>query len=166
MADIMSFLPPFEGWLPKWLLLVSIISIGNSIQAYTTLTYTARLYNPNPNNALPPSNISAYMPASLCAPASKDKSEIPSQVTPLSARKFGTWTLLTSIVRLYVAFHINEPAFYQLGAATYIVAFVHFFSEWRVFGTTRWGVPLAGPVAVSTASLAWMWMQKDFYLGQ
>ena len=92
--------------------------------------------------------------------------EIPSQVTPLSGRKFGTWTLLTSIVRLYAAYHINEPGMYTLGMWTYGVAWMHFMGEWWVFGTTRWGKPLAGPVIVSTTSLVWMFLQKDYYLSQ
>jgi len=112
---------------------------------------------------VPPSNIALYTRAPV---ARKSPSEIPSLVTPLSARTFGTWTFLTSLVRLYVAYHINEVAFYNLGMWTYAIAFGHFASEAWVFGSTRWGVPLAFPVGVSTISMVWMWTQREFYLGQ
>lgn len=53
---------------------------------------------------------------------------------------------------------------YQLAMCTYGVAWMHFMSEWCVFGTTRWGKPLAGPVIVANASLVWMWMQWGWYV--
>lgn len=142
-STLLSYLPPAEGLLPKWLLFVAIISIGNSIQAYTTLTFTSRVYNPSPIDPPP---------------------AIPKHVTALSSRTFGTWTLLTSLVRLYAAYHINEPAMYQLAMWTYAVAWAHFMSEWWVFGTTRWGKPLAGPVLVANTSLLWMLMQWGWYV--
>jgi hypothetical protein len=46
----------------------------------------------------------------------------------------------------------------------YAVAFAHFTSEWVVFGTTRWGLPLAGPVCISTGTLLWMVMQWNAYV--
>ena len=60
-------------------------------------------------------------------------------------------------MRLYAAYNIDNPAFYQLAYWTYLVAFGHFMSEWFIFGTCRWGKPLAGPVVVSTGTLVWMW---------
>jgi hypothetical protein len=53
---------------------------------------------------------------------------------------------------------------YQLAMWAYVCAFGHFMSEWQVFRTTRWGLPLAGPVLISTGTLAWMFMQKDAYV--
>ncbi|KAJ4291834.1 ergosterol biosynthesis protein [Kalmusia sp. IMI 367209] len=164
-SDLSSYLPPFEGLLPKWLLLVSIISIANSVQAYTTIHYAARVYNPNKtSDSLVPSNITQY--TSPANPTPLKPGEIASQVTPLSGRKWGTWTALTGLVRLYAAYHINEQAMYELGMWTYGVAWVHYMSEWWWYGTTRWGAPLAGPVVISTGSLVWMWLQREFYLGQ
>lgn len=129
--------------MPKWLLFVALISTANSLQAYTTLTFTSRVYNPTPIDP-PPTT--------------------PKHVTALSSRTFGTWTLLTSLVRLYAAYHINEPAMYQLAMWTYGVAWLHFMSEWLVFGTTRWGRPLAGPVLVANGSLIWMLLQWGWYV--
>lgn len=68
------------------------------------------------------------------------------------------------MIRLYAAYNINNPAFYQLAMWSYVVAWAHFMSEWFVFRTTRWGKPLAGPVIVSTTSLVWMWLQWGWYV--
>ncbi|KAF2475714.1 Erg28-like protein [Lindgomyces ingoldianus] len=154
-----SHLPPFEGLLPKWLLLVSVISVANSIQAYSTLSYTQRVYS----SVIAPSPPSGGLSRTLKQPSASSP-ETSSPVTPLSARTFGTWTFLSSIIRLYAAYHINDPLIYQLALWTYAIAWGHFMSEWWIFGTARWGAGLAGPVFVSTGSLAWMWLQKDFYV--
>ncbi|KAH8752347.1 Erg28 protein [Hyaloscypha finlandica] len=145
IGAIQSLLPQHEGLLPKWLLFVAITAFGNTIQSYTTLSFTSRVYGgptsfptvPNPTPTTPPS--------------------LNRQVTPLSSRTFGTWSLIQAFVRLYAAYNIDNPAFYQLAYLTYLVAFGHFMSEWFYFGTCRWGKPLAGPAVVSTGTLVWMW---------
>ncbi|KAL8900981.1 MAG: hypothetical protein Q9192_000804, partial [Flavoplaca navasiana] len=109
---------------------LSVVSIGNSVQSYLTTSYTRRVYS---------------------APETT--------VTPLHARTFGTYTALASIIRLYAAYNITDPMLYQLAIWTYIVALGHFYSEWLVFGTARWGKGLAGPVIISVSSLAWMVVQ-------
>lgn len=53
---------------------------------------------------------------------------------------------------------------YQLAIWAYIVAFAHFGSEWAVFKTTRWGLPIAGPIFISTGTLVWMFTQWDAYV--
>ena len=78
---------------------MSVISLGNSIQAYISLAGSREVYAGKPNR-------------------SKG-----SQVTGLSARTFGTWTALSSVVRLYGAYNINEPLIYQLCLWTYGIAF-------------------------------------------
>lgn len=123
---------------------VAIISIGNSIQAYSTLSYTRRLYA-GPGDA-------------------KTSEAINSSVTPLSARTFGTWTFMVSIVRLYAAYHINEAAWYQVAFWTYLVAFGHFMSEAAVYKTARWRGPWLAPSLVATSSLIWMTMQYSYYV--
>lgn len=87
-----------------------------------------------------------------------------STTTPLSARTFGTWTFLSAIIRFYAAYDIQNPALYQLALCSYLVAMMHFVSEWFVFGTARWGKGLAGPVFVSVGSVVWMVMQWGFYV--
>ncbi|RPB21795.1 Erg28-like protein [Terfezia boudieri ATCC MYA-4762] len=135
MDTLLSLLPG-PGLLPKWLLLVSTIAIGNSIQSYLTLSYTKRVY------AL-----------------GGDK------VTPLSSRTFGTWTFLAALIRFYTAYHITNPECYALCQWSYFLAFAHFFSEWLVFKTAVLNEGLIGPVVVSTISMAWMWAVKGEYLG-
>ncbi|KUJ10520.1 ergosterol 28 [Mollisia scopiformis] len=146
LTQFTSYLPQHPGLLPQWLLLVSIISVGNSIQAYSTLEFTSQVYagwSSHPGQT----------PSSTTSPA-----------TPLSSRTFGTWTLIQSIVRMYAAYNIDNPQIYQMAVLTYVVAWLHFMSEWWVFGTARWGRGLAGPVVVATGSLAWMWMQWGYYV--
>lgn len=82
----------------------------------------------------------------------------------LSARTFGTWTFLSAVVRLYAAYNITDPLIYQLAVWTYGIAFGHFVTEWLVFGTAKWGAGLAGPVFVSTGTLAWMVTQWGWYV--
>ncbi|KAH7063980.1 ergosterol biosynthesis protein-like protein [Paraphoma chrysanthemicola] len=142
-SAITSLLPHTPGLLPKWLLFTALISVGNSIQAYTTLKFTSRVYNPTPIDPPP---------------------TVPKHVTALSSRTFGTWTFLAAVIRLYAAYNITNGAVYQLAIWAYVCAFVHFTSEWTVFKTTRWGMPLAGPVFISTGTLFWMFTQWDAYV--
>jgi len=137
MDQIISLLP--EGLLPKWILIVSAVSVANSIQTYSTLHFTQRVYTgAKGSNASP--------------------------VTALSSRTFGTWTFLSAIIRLYASLDISNPKLYQLAFISYAVAFGHFLSEWLIFKTTTFGAGLAGPVFVSTGSMIWMLMQWDYYV--
>ncbi|KAK9388555.1 Erg28 like protein-domain-containing protein [Lipomyces mesembrius] len=138
MSEYMKYLPQATGLLPKWLLFISVVSAFNSAQSYFGgLKLTRRVYEGNP-----------------------------AQVTELSARTFGTWTFLTALVRLYGAYHINNPVVYDITYATYIVAFMHFSSEWIIYKTAKFGKGLAGPLIVSTTTLVWMTLQKSYYLNQ
>lgn len=137
-----SFLPGTAqgGYLPHWLLFISVVSIFNSIQTYQSkdLALTKKVYD----NAAP------------------------GQVTNLSARTFGTWTLVASIVRAYGAYFLyNNRAVYELVLWTFVVAGGHFISEWLYYRTIKFGKGLAGPLVVSTVSFTWMVLQRDFYLG-
>ncbi|KZF25378.1 ergosterol 28 [Xylona heveae TC161] len=135
-----AYLPPHTGLLPKWLLLISVVSVANSVQTYLTLNYTQKVYEGSP------------------------KTGSKSPVTPLSARTFGTWTFLSSIIRLWAAYNIDNPQVYQLALWTFGVALGHFSSEWLVYGTAKWGKGLAGPAFVSTGTLLWMVSQWSYYV--
>ena len=119
------------------------MAVGNSIQAYSTLLYTQQVYC-GTSSSNPPSK---------------------SPANALSSRTFGTWSLLSAVVRLYAAYNIDDPVVYQLAFWTYAIACAHFFAEWQIYRTTAWGRGLAGPILVSTSSLIWMWVQKDRYVG-
>jgi hypothetical protein len=72
------------------------------MQAYTTLTYTAQVY---------------------AGPPEKANSKNASPVTPLSGRTFGTWTMITAIVRFYAAYHLDDNSWYDLATWTFVVRF-------------------------------------------
>ncbi|KAI5365916.1 putative cation/H+ exchanger, sodium/solute symporter superfamily [Septoria linicola] len=125
MSSLTAYLPQHEGYLPKWLLFIAIVSIGNTIQCYRSLSGSKEVYSGRPYKT--------------------DKN--PSPVNELSARTFGTWTALSSVVRLYAAYNISDPKVYELCLWTYGIAFAHFLTEWLAFGSAKWGRGLASPVA-------------------
>ncbi|KAF2152094.1 ergosterol 28 [Myriangium duriaei CBS 260.36] len=135
LSSITAYLPPAEGLLPKWILFLAVVSIGNSFQAYASLGPTRKVYA-GPRSA----------------------------VNPLSARTFGTWTFISAVVRLYAAYNINDRAWYNVAMWVFGAAWGHFVSEWLVFRTAAWGKGLAGPVIISSISLVWMFLQKGFYV--
>ncbi|KAL9624456.1 MAG: hypothetical protein Q9160_001419 [Pyrenula sp. 1 TL-2023] len=139
-----SYLPPTPGLLPKWMLLAAIAALGNCIQSYTTVAYTRRLYAPTKAHSEP----SSPNP----------------EVTRLSGRTFGTWTFLSTIVRLYAAYNIEDRRFYELALWTYIIAFAHFFSEWAIFKNARLWSPWALPASIASGTAVWMLLVWDDYV--
>ncbi|RAK99219.1 Erg28 family protein [Aspergillus ibericus CBS 121593] len=139
MDTLLSYLPPFEGLLPKWLVLVSVISAANSIQAYRSESYAADLYNAKSADGRPPTN-------------------------PLSSRTFGTWTFLSSVVRMYAAYNITNPAVYDLAIWTFGLALVHFVGEWLGFGSAQLKGRFVSPLIVASSTLTWMLTQREGYL--
>ncbi|KAK8244552.1 ergosterol 28 [Phyllosticta capitalensis] len=135
MSSLLSYLPQAEGLLPKWLFLIGITAVGNLVQAYKTLQFTAQVY------------------------MSPDE-----RVNPLHSRTFGTWTLLQGLVRLYASYHVHEAGWYQLALITNVVAMWHFGSEWLLFGSVKWNKGLAAPVTVSVLTTAWMLLQYSEYV--
>lgn len=129
-----DYLPTAPGYLPKWIFFISVVAIFNSIQSYTNLALTKKVY------------------------ANKS-----TEVTPLSARTFGTWTLVSSIIRAYAAYHINDVHVYNLCIVSYIIALWHFGSEWLIYKTCKFDKGLFGPLIVSTLSISWMIAQKEYY---
>jgi len=135
--DIWSYLPTGPGYLPPFLLFLSVVSIGNSIQTYLTTHFNKRIYSGQPF-----------------------------QINGLSSRTFGTWTTLAAIVRFYAAYNISNQPLYDVTIATYLVAGFHFYSEWLYFGTARLGDGLTGPLIAATAGGIWMLSQREYYLSQ
>lgn len=139
MLSIPSILPnPIKsGSLPYFLYFIGAVSVFNTVQTYLSpdLKMTKKVY--------------------LKAPEG--------QVTNLSARTFGTWTILTAVVRLYGAFYLQNAQIYELCQFTFLVAFGHFFSEWLIYGTCKMDKGLLGPAIVSTVGTTWMYLQKDYY---
>jgi hypothetical protein len=132
-----------------------------------TLHYSRRLYNGRflPNTNLPPAT-DTYNPKDsvkkLVSAHANPKAE--DQCTPLAARCFGTWTLLTSIMRLYAAYHLDVAPVYNMAYWTYLVAFGHFVSELLYFKSMTLGVPQMFPLTLATTALIWMPLVRDHYV--
>jgi hypothetical protein len=82
----------------------------------------------------------------------------------LAARLFGTWTFLTSLVRLYAAYHLDLAPMYTLAHWTYIVALGHFASEYFYYKSMTLGVPQLFPFTFATVGVVWMTLVRDFYV--
>lgn len=85
-------------------------------------------------------------------------------VSSLQSRTFGTWTTLSSVVRLYAAYNIHNKVAYELCMATWLIALAHFASEWLVFGTAKMSRGLASPLLVAGVSGAWMILCREEYV--
>ncbi|KIW66482.1 hypothetical protein PV04_05815 [Phialophora macrospora] len=144
-----SLLPQSEGYLPLYILFVGVTAIGNAIQCYFTMSYTQRLY---------PGPVSSSQIKDKANPATT------SPATPLSTRTFGTWTVAVGIVRVFAAYHINEPAWYQMQALTNVIGLVHFGLEAFVYKTTRPSGPWLAPVTVALIGFGWSIAQYGFYV--
>ncbi|KAH8100102.1 Erg28 like protein-domain-containing protein [Cristinia sonorae] len=132
---LLSFLPQSAGWLPKWQLFIATVAFFNTIQNFTTLKFTRRVY-----------------------------SKKVAEVTPLQARTFGVWTLLSAAVRFYAAYHIHEKSVYDITLISYLIAFGHITSELLIFGSAGIAFPSLSPLIVSSVSLLWMFSQYEFYV--
>ncbi|SPN98490.1 probable ERG28 - involved in synthesis of ergosterol [Cephalotrichum gorgonifer] len=169
LSTLSSWLPPNTGILPYYMALLSVVSIGNSIQNLLTLHYTRRAYNGlfirNPSlpaasaTFVPEDSVNKLVPAP--SPTHKGAAD---QVTPLAARLFGTWTLLASIVRLYAAYNLHIGPVYDMAVWTYVVALGHFGSELFIFKSMTFGKPQFFPFLFATTALIWMPTVKEHYV--
>ncbi|KAI0128076.1 transmembrane domain-containing protein [Hypoxylon sp. NC0597] len=171
MDVLKDYLPAAKGYLPYYLLVTSIIAVGNSLQNYLTLHFSRRLYNGQfvPNSSLPPKTATfnpedstqKLVPASSASNTKEARTQ--DQVTPLAARLFGTYTIISAIVRLYAAYNIHLAPIYQITLWTYVVALVHFGSEFAVYRTAYLG-PIVSTFFFATVGIAWMASQYSFYV--
>jgi len=114
-------------YLSYWLMIVSGLSIFGSLQAfYHTHTLQTRQFSLKPE-----------------------------EVTPLAAKLFGAWTLITSIVRLRCAFNLENKVLYSTTLQTFIVALGLYGWEYFVSQSIPF-IPVMGPGIVATTSLIWM----------
>ena len=144
MASAFSQLVSQEsGLLPKALFLVGVVSIANTFQAFVDTSYTSLLYNRSPSSG-------------------QSKT---SQVTPLSSRTFGIWSLLSGCIRLYAAFHISDTHVYRLTFLTWILGSVHFLSEVFVFQTADLKGRTKAPLIVAGTMAVWMLTHWTTYTG-
>jgi hypothetical protein len=139
------------------------------VQSYTTLHFSRRLYNGKfVRNASLPAKSATYDPddatTKLIPAQNQADPKAADQLTPLAARLFGTWTLITSIVRCYAAYHLHIGPVYDIAICTYVVALGHFASELFVFKSMSLGVPQLFPFAFATCALIWMPLVRDYYV--
>ncbi|KAL7423711.1 hypothetical protein Q5752_001293 [Cryptotrichosporon argae] len=133
----MSYLPPASGgFLPYWLLITAGASLYNVVQNYVTLWQTKEVY-----------------------------SGAAEQVTPLAARLFSAYTMMSAGIRIAAAYDIKSRALYDLSALAFSVAAFHFTTEWLVFGTVRPNRASSFPLLIGAGSLVWVLTQRSFYLG-
>ncbi|KFA61987.1 hypothetical protein S40285_07911 [Stachybotrys chlorohalonatus IBT 40285] len=167
MDSLTSLLPPAKGILPYYMIIISLTSIGNSLQTYLTLHFTRRVYNGRfvPNTRLPPAS-AAYNPEDATdklVPAQSNP-KATDQLTPLAGRLFGTWTLITCIVRCYAAYNLHIGPIYDLAIWTYVVALSHFASELFIYKSMTFGLPQMFPFTLATCALIWMPLVRSSYV--
>ncbi|KAF2999091.1 hypothetical protein G7054_g12296 [Neopestalotiopsis clavispora] len=172
MDALKDYLPSGDGYLPWYMFGLSVIAVGNSLQNYMTLHYSRRLYNgqfiANPSLGPRTSTFNPDDATNKLVPATsvdlKPGSTTVDQVTPLAARLFATYTLISAIVRIYASFHLDKEPVYMMALWTYLVALGHFVSEGFVFKTFRITGPQLFPLVLASVGTTWMIMQKDFYV--
>lgn len=72
---------------------------------------------------------------------------------------------MAAVIRLYAAYRIHSVDMYTLAFWTYLIALVHFMTEWLVFGTTKWGIGLIPSLCVAWGGSIWMLVQWTAYVG-
>ncbi|KAM5177677.1 ergosterol biosynthetic protein 28 homolog isoform 1-T1 [Callospermophilus lateralis] len=118
----------FLNVLRSWLVIVSIIAMGNTLQSFRDHTFLyEKLYTGKPN-----------------------------LVNGLQARTFGIWTLLSSVIRCLCAIDIHNKTLYHITLWTFLLALGHFLSELFVFGTAAPTIGVLAPLMVASFSILGM----------
>ncbi|XP_048340918.1 ergosterol biosynthetic protein 28 homolog isoform X1 [Sphaerodactylus townsendi] len=142
----------FLNVLRSWLVMVSIIAMGNTVQSFRDHSFLSeKLYTGKP-----------------------------SLVNGLQARTFGIWTLLSSVIRCYCAIDIRNKTFnsitqsgkelhaekglfvqilqslYNITLLTFFIALGHFLSEVFIYGTAAATIGVLAPLMVASFSILGM----------
>lgn len=116
----------FLNVLRSWLVMVSIIAMGNTLQSFRDHTFLyEKLYTGKPN-----------------------------LVNGLQARTFGIWTLLSSVIRCLCAIDIHNKTLYHVTLWTFLLALGHFLSELFVYGTAAPTIGVLAPLMVANQEIA------------
>jgi hypothetical protein len=85
----------------------------------------------------------------------------PNEVTQLTGRLFGAWTLAVSFIRGLCAFHIHEKGIYRATIFTFILAFIIYLNELFISKTVSIKTAFA-PLLIAPISFIWMvWKYKE-----
>ncbi|XP_007530194.1 ergosterol biosynthetic protein 28 homolog isoform X1 [Erinaceus europaeus] len=118
----------FLNVLRSWLVMVSVIAMGNTLQSFWDHTFLhEKLYTGKPD-----------------------------LVNGLQARTFGIWTLLSSVIRCLCAIDIHNKMLYHVTLWTFFLALGHFLSELLIYGTAAPTVGVLAPLLVASFSILGM----------
>ncbi|XP_027714305.1 uncharacterized protein LOC114040412 isoform X1 [Vombatus ursinus] len=99
----------FLNVLRSWLVIVSIIAMGNTLQSFRDHTFLyEKLYTGKPDLGL-----------TICAMFNTKSPTSAKKVNGLQARTFGIWTLLSSVIRCFCAIDIHNKTFLCLWNAAW-----------------------------------------------
>ncbi|KAB0397458.1 hypothetical protein E2I00_019693, partial [Balaenoptera physalus] len=125
LSDLRGAMSRFLNVLRSWLVMVSIIAMGNTLQSFRDHTFLyEKLYTGKPD-----------------------------LVNGLQARTFGIWTLLSSVIRCLCAIDIHNKMLYHITLWTFLLALGHFLSELFVYGTAAPTIGVLAPLMVATTNL-------------
>uniref|UniRef100_A0A8C2JP37 Ergosterol biosynthesis 28 homolog n=1 Tax=Cyprinus carpio TaxID=7962 RepID=A0A8C2JP37_CYPCA len=115
----------FLNVLRSWLLMVSVIAVGNTVQSFRDHSFLSqKLYTGTPD-----------------------------YVNGLQARTFGIWTLLSSIIRCACAIDIQNRTLYHITLWTFVLALGHFLSEAFIYKTAPLTIGVMAPLIVASEFL-------------
>ncbi|XP_059951782.1 ergosterol biosynthetic protein 28 homolog [Mesoplodon densirostris] len=128
LSDLRGAMSRFLNVLRSWLVMVSIIAMGNTLQSFRDHTFLyEKLYTGKPD-----------------------------LVNGLQARTFGIWTLLSSVIRCLCAIDIHNKMLYHITLWTFLLALGHFLSELFVYGTAAPTIGVLAPLMVASFSILGM----------
>ncbi|XP_011926299.1 PREDICTED: probable ergosterol biosynthetic protein 28 [Cercocebus atys] len=114
--------------LRSWLVMVSIIAMGNTLQSFRDHTFLyEKLYTGKPN-----------------------------LVNGKKKKTFGIWTLLSSVIRCLCEKKKHNKTLYHITLWTFLLALGHFLSELFVYGTAAPTIGVLAPLMVASFSILGM----------
>ncbi|MBN3271130.1 ERG28 protein, partial [Polyodon spathula] len=118
----------FLNVLRSWLVIVSVIAVGNSVQSFKDHTFLSeKVYTGRPEF-----------------------------VNGLQARTFGIWILLSSVIRCACAIDIQNKTLYHITLGSFVLALGHFLSEAFIYKTAPLTIGVMAPLIVASVSIVGM----------
>lgn len=124
----------FVMFVRGWITLVAFMALGNSVQCFIKPDFVwTKLYNES------------------------------TEVGSLTARTYGMWTLLASLVRFMYACNMHNWELFLLTFASYVLAFGHFTSEMLVYHSAGLdSLGMLSAVVVSGASMVLLLVVRTY----